>query len=118
MLTGGKVSCWGYNNHGQIGNATTIDQLTPASVNGLADATMVSTGSAHTCALLADGSIRCWGYNYFGETGDKATTSKCKPSPSETVTSCAAQMSSTSSQSASVTSKAARARPISPEPRM
>ncbi len=37
---------------------------------GIANATQVSAGANHTCALLQDNTIKCWGYGYEGQLGD------------------------------------------------
>ena len=49
------VKCWGYDGFGQLGNGTTTHSLTPVTVPGLTDATAVSTGGLHTCAVVAGG---------------------------------------------------------------
>jgi alpha-tubulin suppressor-like RCC1 family protein len=37
------------------------------------DATAITTGADHTCALLGDNTITCWGSNQFGQLGDGTT---------------------------------------------
>ena len=69
----GRVSCWGENSLGQLGNGESGEEalsLVPVSVSGIADATDIATGSRHSCALLSDGTISCWGNNYFGQLGN------------------------------------------------
>jgi alpha-tubulin suppressor-like RCC1 family protein len=41
--------------------------------------TTLSSGSAHTCAILDDGSVSCWGYNSDGQLGDGTTTQRNTP---------------------------------------
>jgi alpha-tubulin suppressor-like RCC1 family protein len=48
-------------------------------VSGLTDATALSAGSAHTCALRADSLVFCWGANGFGQLGDGTTLSRPWP---------------------------------------
>ena len=47
--------------------------LTPILVSGITDAIAVSSGWAHSCALLKGGSVRCWGRDTAGELGSNAT---------------------------------------------
>lgn len=45
----------------------------------LSDATSISAGNAHTCALMADTTVYCWGRNNFGQLGDTTTTDSSLP---------------------------------------
>jgi alpha-tubulin suppressor-like RCC1 family protein len=76
LLTGGSVRCWGLNNFGQLGIATTDtigDNETPTQNVDLGGATVraLSVGNAHSCVLFAEiqGNVRCWGNNTFGQLG-------------------------------------------------
>jgi alpha-tubulin suppressor-like RCC1 family protein len=78
-LDNGRVKCWGYNGHGQLGlgdgnnrgdqademgdNLPAVDLGTGRTVVALA------AGSNHTCAHLDNGQIKCWGVNNFGQLG-------------------------------------------------
>lgn len=80
LFADGKVSCWGGNNNGQLGNGTftASNILTP--VDGLPSAaTAVATGAYHTCSIVDDGDVWCWGSNLYGELGD--ATSITRPTP-------------------------------------
>ena len=79
LLANGAVRCWGQNWFGQLGDGTTTNRTTPATVSGLSGATAVTAGGYHTCARLTDGTVRCWGWNYFGQLGDGTTTRRSTP---------------------------------------
>ena len=77
----GTISCWGRNNSGQLGNGQSgyadessepgeIKSSVPLKLEGIEDATAVTAGTAHTCALHQDGTISCWGNNQYGQLGN------------------------------------------------
>ena len=85
-ITSGTVECWGRNDFGQLGNGTTAVASTycgpcgiPVRVVGLSGITAIDTGSAHSCALLADQTVACWGYNYYGELGNGTNVNSNMP---------------------------------------
>ena len=68
----GTISCWGNNWYGQLGNGQSgenADSSEPVQVAGITDATAVTTGGSHSCALHRDGRISCWGNNESGQLG-------------------------------------------------
>jgi len=73
LLASGRVSCWGDNDEGELGNGTTTSRLRPVHVSGIATATQVSVGWYHACALLADHTVSCWGRNGSGQLGNGTT---------------------------------------------
>ena len=90
-LSGGSVKCWGANSFGQLGNGTTNTSApyglaTPVEVSGIADATQVSAGWDHSCAVLSGGTIKCWGSNAVGQLGNGSTTSSSTPVPVSGIT--------------------------------
>lgn len=91
LLTTGRISCWGVNNYGQIGNGTTIGSdipqngvpsgvYKPVSVIGLKSSVeTITTGAAHTCALLNNSEVQCWGMNNNGQLGNGTSTNSSTP---------------------------------------
>jgi alpha-tubulin suppressor-like RCC1 family protein len=86
VLQDGSIKCWGQNVYGQLGidersnnrgaSAAGVGVLLPRVYLGNGrTALQVSTGRAHTCALLDDHSVKCWGANNFGQLGQDNTTS-------------------------------------------
>ena len=68
----GEVSCWGSGYLGQLGTDEGITDgysAAPVRVSGVSDATAVSAGFYHTCALHQTGEVTCWGSNINGQLG-------------------------------------------------
>ena len=80
LLSDGTAKCWGYNEyHGQLGDGTMTNRSTPVTVSGLSNASAISTGGLHTCAVLGNGTAKCWGDNDWGQLGDGTTTDSPTP---------------------------------------
>ncbi len=79
LSNGGAVSCWGFNDHGQLGDNTTTNRSTPQPVTSLTNVAAVTAGVSHTCALTTAGTVQCWGLNAYGQLGDNTTNSKSTP---------------------------------------
>lgn len=76
----GQVYCWGYNNYGQLGDATTTTRYAPILVQGLgADAVEIVTNYDSTCALLTTGAVKCWGRGTESQRGNGASVNSTLP---------------------------------------
>jgi alpha-tubulin suppressor-like RCC1 family protein len=76
VLSSGAVDCWGADSNGRLGDGTggsPWSSSTPVQVLGITNATQVSVGDDHVCALSSDGTVECWGANYYGQLGDGVT---------------------------------------------
>jgi alpha-tubulin suppressor-like RCC1 family protein len=80
-LASGKVTCWGANNDGQLGDDTNATRLHPVIVAGLdgAEQLDVGFGPGHACAVIRGGRIRCWGVNFNSQLGDATMTNHAAP---------------------------------------
>jgi alpha-tubulin suppressor-like RCC1 family protein len=79
LLVDGTAKCWGYNGWGATGVGNISDSHpdpTSSRVSGLSNASAITAGHVHSCALQAAGTVRCWGGNSRGELGDDTTTDR------------------------------------------
>ncbi len=80
-LAAGSIACWGSNESGQLGDGTVQQALTPVPValGSLAgQATEISAGDRHTCAIVAGGAW-CWGAAGSWQLGNGGTTNQSRP---------------------------------------
>ena len=76
----GRVSCWGDNSRGQLGNGSLTASNQPVAVNaGGVQFSAVSAGNGHTCALVVGGRAMCWGAGDRGQLGNGTTTDSAVP---------------------------------------
>ncbi len=70
LTTAGAAYCWGYNDYGQLGNATFTSSTSPVAVAGNLTFSSLSAGDgAQVCGLATGGAAYCWGYNGSGQLG-------------------------------------------------
>jgi alpha-tubulin suppressor-like RCC1 family protein len=73
VTTAGAVDCWGFNDSGQLGNASTVTSRIP--VRALLPSTVVVRSLAggangfHFCAVTSTDALYCWGRNAGGQFG-------------------------------------------------
>ena len=70
---------WIWRTTGQRG---TSDKTTPTLTSSLGTgrkAVALSSGGAHTCAILDNGDVSCWGYGYNGQLGNGDIADKTTP---------------------------------------
>ena len=79
-VVSGGVRCWGRNDHGQLGDGTTIDSDGSVTVKGLTTGVVsVVSGLYQSCALTVAGAVRCWGDNSSGQLGNGTLTDSPVP---------------------------------------
>ncbi|WP_026185021.1 RCC1 domain-containing protein [Salinispora vitiensis] len=81
VTSAGAAFGWGLNNLGQLGDGSTDDRSTPASVAlpPGAEVTAIAAGNRHSLAVISTGTALAWGYNAFGQLGDGTTTHRSAP---------------------------------------
>lgn len=66
----GGALCWGDNDYGQLGDATSMENRVPTPVYGLGSGVrQVAAGSNFSCALKEGGAVQCWGAAARGQVG-------------------------------------------------
>jgi alpha-tubulin suppressor-like RCC1 family protein len=69
----GRLRCWGYNGHGQLGDGTLNALPSPTAVlvdgRDRSDWRAVTVGGWHSCAITADEELYCWGSSTRGQVG-------------------------------------------------
>lgn len=84
LAADGKVSAWGSNTFGQLGDGSKTSSDRPVIVpaaGALSRKTVVAVaaGAFHSLALCSDGTVAAWGYNNHGQLGNGNTTTATQP---------------------------------------
>jgi alpha-tubulin suppressor-like RCC1 family protein len=76
LKSDGTVWAWGYNQFGQVGNATNTISLVPTQVINLNNIIALPkiSGYGHSLALKSDSTVWSWGYNLNGQLGNGTNT--------------------------------------------
>ena len=74
----GSVYTWGENDHGQIGDGTTTNRLTPYKVS-IPHTKAVFTGYSQTFAIDENGDLWGWGRDEIGQLGDEGGLDRTLP---------------------------------------
>ena len=77
--TGGAAHCWGDNTYGQVGDASTVDRLTPTAVQGSHSFAQLDAGDNFVCGVTTTGALYCWGLNTNGQLGTGNNTNASTP---------------------------------------
>jgi len=87
--TSGNAFCWGRNNFGQLGVATSTtyyhNPRSPTNSSGVVF-TSISAGHNHVCAARSGGGAYCWGLNDQGQLGDGTISNKPSMAPVSNLT--------------------------------
>jgi alpha-tubulin suppressor-like RCC1 family protein len=75
----GSVYCWGANDNGQLGIASTDPESRVAVQIQGHDFLQISAGGQHACGVKDDGSVWCWGAGMRGQLGNGAEDDANEP---------------------------------------
>lgn len=80
LTTDGRAFCWGYGDHGQLGNGQFGSSTTrPTPVVGGQTWSTISADGYSTCGVTTSGEGYCWGYNSEGQLGTGDNTDQDRP---------------------------------------
>ncbi len=74
----GTIYAWGYNNFGQIGDATNTRKDTPIQI-GTSSWTKITAGIHYTLGIKDDNTLYAWGHNNTGQLGNGNNTDQWSP---------------------------------------
>jgi len=79
LLASGRAYCWGYNEHGALGDGTTVNRSVAVPVVGGLTFAKLAVGGDHSCGLTSAGDLYCWGNNFWGQLGDGSAVARSTP---------------------------------------
>lgn len=81
LTSTGSVFAWGFNEDGELGDASTTNSDVPVKVDLPAGTkvTAIAAGGYESLALTSTGAVLAWGYNGDGELGDGGTANSNVP---------------------------------------
>lgn len=79
----GQLSCWGLNDHGQLGDGTLSSTRAPVLVRDAPRATAIAAGMMHSCLIDSEGALYCFGANSDGQLGTGDTEDRRGPTKVE-----------------------------------
>ncbi len=79
VTSSGVTTCWGDNERGQAGDASTNNRLQPVRVKGELPFVELDAGFSHTCGRTATGSVYCWGAGAAGQLGTGLAKDRAVP---------------------------------------
>jgi alpha-tubulin suppressor-like RCC1 family protein len=75
----GTLWAWGYNNTGQVGNGTVVNQNIPVQIGTDTDWVTVGAGYYHSFAIKSNGTLWGWGYNLNRQLGNNSNNDSLTP---------------------------------------
>ena len=77
----GLMKCWGANDHGQLGDGTTVDSTVPVTASVIGeDVIAMALGADFTCVRTGkENKAKCWGGNGHGQLGNGKTEDSRTP---------------------------------------
>ncbi|MFY9113973.1 MAG: hypothetical protein WAO23_01870, partial [Dethiobacteria bacterium] len=79
LMKDGTVYSFGLNNHGQLGQGTTVSLKMPALLRGFEHVKTASAGGTHSLLLLENGRVFSCGLNNYGQLGHGDDTARLLP---------------------------------------
>ncbi|ETR70996.1 MAG: hypothetical protein OMM_02820 [Candidatus Magnetoglobus multicellularis str. Araruama] len=70
LKSDGTVYAWGWNNYGQLGDASNTDKTKAVQVSALSNVVDIYAGGDYSLARKLDGTLVGWGHNQYGQLGD------------------------------------------------